>query len=212
MIDKTFVDWFAGIGGFRLGMERAGFKCVANYGGCEIDKFCRYIYRRNFNNNGRVEEIFRDAREVNAAEVPDHTVFCAGFPCQSFSIAGRRRGFDDIRGTVFFEICRVLMLKRPSYLFLENVPGILNCPAIDAENQSPIGDGWVFSQIMETLGELGMMLNGKCLTAPAATSLSPVNACTLSEILEPNPDQRYSLSKAMQKRWREETKRQLGQK
>lgn len=134
-----FIELFAGIGGFRYGLERAGdFKCVwAN----DIDKYACRIYRKNF---GDKELYEGDIRTVEAATIPDHDLIVGGFPCQSFSIAGKRGGFEDTRGTLFFEICRIARTKRTKYLFLENVKGLLN------HNQ-----GKTFETIIRTLDELG---------------------------------------------------------
>ena len=114
-----FFDLFAGIGGFRLGMEKAGHICV---GTCEWDKYPREIYKERF---GKYPE-WEDATKINASELPDFDCLCAGFPCQPFSIAGKRGGFIDTRGTLFFDIIRIAKEKRPRYLFLENVKGLLN--------------------------------------------------------------------------------------
>ena len=114
-----FFDLFAGIGGFRLGMERNGHECI---GSCEIDRYARQIYAKNFGH----EPKYRDAKELETDELPDFQCLCAGFPCQSFSLAGRRGGFEDTRGTLFFEIIRIARDKQPSLLFLENVKGLLS--------------------------------------------------------------------------------------
>ncbi len=114
-----FFDLFAGIGGFRLGMEKAGHVCI---GTCEWDKHAREIYKERF---GKYPE-WSDATKINASELPDFDCLCAGFPCQAFSIAGKRQGFNDTRGTLFFDIVRIAKEKRPRYLFLENVKGLLN--------------------------------------------------------------------------------------
>lgn len=137
-----FLDLFAGIGGFRLGMESAGHKCV---GFCEIDKFARTSYKAIHDTEGEVEmhdittvsdEFIRGIGSVN--------VVCGGFPCQAFSIAGKRKGFEDTRGTLFFEIARFASILRPRYLFLENVKGLLNHEG-----------GATFETILRTLDELG---------------------------------------------------------
>jgi len=101
-----------------------------------------------------------DIRAVDASAIPEHDLLCAGFPCQSFSLAGKRRGFEDTRGTLFFEICRVLWAKRPSYLFLENVKGLLSHD-----------NGDTFETIIGTLDELGydcqwQVLNSKDYGVP----------------------------------------------
>ena len=104
-----FFDMFSGIGGFRAGLERIpGMICI---GHCEIDKYADRSYRAIFDTEGEV--YFNDATKINPKDIPDFDLLCAGFPCQSFSIAGKRRGFDDARGTMFFEIARVLREKRP---------------------------------------------------------------------------------------------------
>ena len=132
---------FAGIGGFRAGLDRAGgFRCV---GHCEIDKYADASYRA-IHNIGKEEVYYRDAREIDPAGMPDFQLLCAGFPCQPFSGAGKRRGFEDARGTLFFEIARLAQARRPSYLLLENVPGLLNHDK-----------GRTFAAILGTLNELG---------------------------------------------------------
>ena len=119
-----FLDLFAGIGGFRFGMESAGHECI---GFCEIDKFARASYKAIHNTEGEIE--LHDITTVTDEEIRNigHVdVICGGFPCQSFSIAGSRRGFEDTRGTLFFEIARFADILKPKYLFLENVKGLLN--------------------------------------------------------------------------------------
>lgn len=153
----TFVDWFAGIGGFRLGAEANGLTCK---GACDFDKFARQTYGARFGH----EPEFRDAKQVDPREVPDHDLFCAGFPCQPFSLAGKRGGFQDDRGTLFFDITRILEAKRPNYFLLENVKGLLSAP-INDENGKPVHgtSGWVFLRIMETLGNLGYCVQWQVL-------------------------------------------------
>ena len=114
---------FAGIGGFRAGLTRAGgFQCV---GHCEIDKHADASYRA-IHDIRKEERYDPDARDIHPNDLPDFDLLCGGFPCQAFSLAGRRKGFEDARGTLFFEIARLAEAKRPSYLLLENVPGLLN--------------------------------------------------------------------------------------
>jgi DNA (cytosine-5-)-methyltransferase len=153
-----FLDLFAGIGGFRFGMESAGHECI---GFCEIDKFARASYKAIHNTEGEIElhditavsdESIRGFRSVD--------VICGGFPCQAFSIAGHRRGFEDTRGTLFFEICRFASILRPKYLFLENVRGLLNHDG-----------GATFETIVRTLDGLGydvewQVLNSKNFGVP----------------------------------------------
>ena len=120
-----YFDIFAGIGGFRSGLEKAGgFECV---GYCEIDKYAKKAYETLYDTENEV--YYDDARKIDPNELPNLDLICGGFPCQSFSIAGKRGGFDDARGTLFFEIARIAAIKKPKYLLLENVPGLLshNC-------------------------------------------------------------------------------------
>ena len=152
----TYIDLFSGIGGFREGLSRAGdFVCV---GHCEIDKYADQSYRALFDTKG---EWFReDVREADPGEMPDFDLLCGGFPCQSFSIAGHRGGFADPRGTLFFEIARLTAAKRPAYLLLENVPGLLNHDG-----------GRTFAAILHTLDGLGygvewQVLNSKDFGVP----------------------------------------------
>ncbi|HEM3484930.1 DNA cytosine methyltransferase [Streptococcus suis] len=137
-----FLDLFAGIGGFRLGMERAGHECV---GFCEIDPFARKSYKAIHNTEGEFE--FHDITAVTDESVRGIgrvDAICGGFPCQAFSIAGKRAGFEDTRGTLFFEIARFASILRPKYLFLENVTGLLNHD-----------NGNTFETILGALDELG---------------------------------------------------------
>lgn len=147
-----FLDLFAGIGGFRLGMEAAGHQCV---GFCEVDDFARKSYKAIFNTEKEVE--LHDIRSV-----PDESIrglgqvdiLCGGFPCQSFSLAGSRRGFRDERGDLFFEVARFAKLLRPSYIFLENVPGLLSH-----------GGGDTFETILSTLDALGYNVEWQVLNS-----------------------------------------------
>lgn len=135
-----FFDMFAGIGGFRSGLEAVGgFECV---GFCEIDKYAKQAYESIYNTEG--ELYFEDATKIKPKDLPQVDLICGGFPCQSFSIAGERGGFDDPRGTLFFEIARLAEAKRPKYLLLENVPGLLNH-----------NGGRTFATILNTLDGLG---------------------------------------------------------
>ncbi|OGZ32450.1 MAG: DNA (cytosine-5-)-methyltransferase [Candidatus Portnoybacteria bacterium RBG_13_40_8] len=109
----AFIDLFAGIGGIRLGFEKAGYKCVFS---SEIDRECQLTYRLNFNEFPR-----GDITKIKSEEIPAHSILTAGFPCQAFSICGRQRGFNDTRGTLFFEILRIAKAKKPDVIFLENV-------------------------------------------------------------------------------------------
>lgn len=151
-----FFDMFAGIGGFRSGLEAiGGFECV---GYCEIDKYAKQAYEAMYDTGG--ELYFDDARKIVPEQLPDFELLVGGFPCQSFSIAGARKGFDDTRGTLFFEIARIAAVKKPKYLFLENVPGLLNHDK-----------GRTFETILRTLDGLGynvcwQVLNSKNFGVP----------------------------------------------
>ena len=153
-----FLDLFAGIGGFRLGMESAGHECI---GFCEIDKFARESYKAIHNTEGEIE--LHDITTVTdefVRGIGSVDIICGGFPCQAFSIAGNRRGFEDTRGTLFFEIARFASILRPKYLFLENVKGLLNHQKGDT-----------FETILRILDELGydvewQLLNSKNFGVP----------------------------------------------
>ena len=154
----NFLDLFAGIGGFRLGMEAAGHKCI---GFCEVDKFARESYKKIHNTEGEIE--LHDITTVSDEYVKSigHVdIICGGFPCQAFSIAGKREGFEDTRGTLFFEIARFTYILKPRILFLENVKGLLNHDK-----------GRTFETILKTLDELGydvewQVLNSKNFGVP----------------------------------------------
>ena len=168
MEEIKFIEPFAGIGGFRYGLEKANdkitegiqqrirqrsgsdtsnikplmgtkqFNCIwAN----EIDRYACQVYRKNYGGRELKEG---DIRDIPTEAIPDHNLLTAGFPCQSFSIAGRRKGFQDTRGTLFFDICRIAKVKKPGLLLLENVKGILNHEG-----------GKTFGIILDSLSELG---------------------------------------------------------
>ncbi len=114
-----YIDLFCGIGGFRIAAEQlarslnAPVKCVFS---CDIDKECKRVYEANFK-----ERPAGDITAIKAEDMPDHDLLLAGFPCQPFSIIGHRKGFEDTRGTLFFEIARILETKKPATFVLENV-------------------------------------------------------------------------------------------
>jgi len=188
-------DLFGGVGGFRLGIERATnkenreieqqqqskganirhnrnklntsssrgrgrenkrdttYSCVFY---SEIDKYAVQTYNKNFKENHKPTDITK----IRAKDIPNFDILCGGFPCQAFSIAGKRRGFQDTRGTLFFEIARIIKTKRPKIVFLENVKGLLN------HNK-----GETFRTIIQTISELGynvqwMVLNSKFFGVP----------------------------------------------
>ena len=145
-----FFDLFSGIGGFREGLRRAGgFTCV---GHCEVDAHADRNYRALFDTEG--EWYCDDARKIETGGMPDFDLLCAGFPCQAFSVAGRRKGFADARGTLFFEIARLVKAGRPAYFLLENVPGLLSHDK-----------GRTFHTILSTFYELGYHVEWKVLNS-----------------------------------------------
>lgn len=125
MAKPTFIDLFAGIGGFHLAFHNAGAECVF---ASEWDEAARMTYETNFSKIS--PEIFKndlfagDITQVNKRKIPDFDILCAGFPCQPFSQAGFKKGFDDIRGTLFFDIAEIIKIKKPKAFFLENVRGL----------------------------------------------------------------------------------------
>lgn len=147
-----YISLFAGIGGFDLALQRNGHECIyAN----EWDKYAAEIYNKNFHKGIDEKEIdTRDIRTVPEDDIPDHDILVGGFPCQAFSIAGKRKGFDDTRGTLFFEIARILRAKKPRLFLLENVKGLLSHD-----------NGNTFKIIISTLDELGYDLQWQLLNS-----------------------------------------------
>lgn len=145
-----YIDLFGGIGGFRLGIKKATrgkWKCVGYY---DINKYSASVYNKRFGENHEAKNI----RNVKEGEIPEHDIICAGFPCQSFSIAGKRKGFEDTRGTLFFEICRIARFHRPKFIFLENVRGLLSHDK-----------GRTFGTILNSLQELGYCIEWQVLNS-----------------------------------------------
>ena len=155
-----FLDLFSGIGGFRLGLEQHGHECV---GFCEIDKYARQSYKAIHNTEGELE--YHDITTVTDDQWRELKgtvdIIAGGFPCQAFSIAGKRQGFEDeTRGTLFFEIMRAAKQIQPPILFLENVKGLLNHDK-----------GRTFRIILQAMDELGydaewQVLNSKDFGVP----------------------------------------------
>lgn len=154
-----FLDLFSGIGGFRLGMERAGHTCI---GFCEIDKYARASYEVIHNTEEEID--YKDITEVTDEEFRKLRgkvdIICGGFPCQAFSIAGNQLGFEDVRGTLFYEIVRAAEQIKPRYLFLENVRNLLSHDK-----------GKTFARMLKILDELGydaewQVLNSKNFRVP----------------------------------------------
>ena len=114
----TFIDLFAGIGGMRIAFQNLGGKCIFS---SEIDEKAQKTYAINF---GDIPD--GDITKINENEIPNHDILVGGFPCQAFSIAGKRGGFKDTRGTLFFDVARIIKAKQPKAFFLENVKGLTN--------------------------------------------------------------------------------------
>ncbi|MCC6741388.1 MAG: DNA (cytosine-5-)-methyltransferase [Planctomycetia bacterium] len=210
-----FIDLFAGIGGFRLGLEAAGGECVYS---CEWDRWAQVTYRAWFGENP-----VGDIREVKAESIPDHDVLAAGFPCQPFSIAGvskkkslgREHGFRDrAQGTLFFEIIRIIEAKRPPAIILENVKNLLShdrgrtwevirgaLEDLDYKVFPSVIDAasWV-PQHRERIFVVGFDRRVFGDNPPYEAPTPPREAPpTLASILDPNPDPRYTLSKHLWK-------------
>ena len=139
-----FIDLFCGIGGIRLGMESQGFKCVMS---SDINSECQRTYEENFG-----EMPLGDITQIDAKDIPAHDILCAGFPCQPFSISGKQKGFEDTRGTLFFEICRIIVEKKPKVVFLENVKHLVHHD-----------HGKTLEVILNKLEDLGYTVNWKVL-------------------------------------------------
>lgn len=195
-----FIDLFAGIGGFRLAFESVGAECVF---ASEWDHFAQQTYEANFGHlpNG-------DITKIRAADIPKHDLLTGGFPCQPFSLAGHRKGFGDTRGTLFFEIERILKHHRPTMLLLENVKGFLRHD-----------NGQTLETVMNVLSRLGYnvyvdVLNARDFGLPQNRERvfivgfldevvgdkefkfpnPPYKETILKQILEPNVPLKYTIS------------------
>ncbi len=211
MVKVKFIDLFAGIGGIRLGLEntlakhKIKSKCVF---ASEIDKFSRLTYLSNFKDK---HQISGDITKINPNIIPDHDILLAGFPCQAFSQAGKKRGFKDARGTLFFDIAKILDVKKPKFFLLENVKRLITHDRKNAKDKY----GNTFLRIKYILEDLGYnlywkVLNSKDFGIPQnrqrifiVGSLNkidfkfpdPLKTPTLvSEILELNVDSKYTIS------------------
>lgn len=205
-----FIDWFAGIGGFRRGMELAGNECV---GFCEFDKFATASYismhlltdeqRKKLDElpqKKRQKEILKDeyrngewyandVRRVCADDIPKADCWCFGFPCQDISVAGKQLGFQGNRSSLFFRVMYLIgQLKeedKPTYLFIENVKNLLS-----------VNGGWDFARLLIEMEQGGgMMQNGKCSTLKISECHKTEKGVSLSDILEGEVLQKYFLSK-----------------
>lgn len=180
----NFVDFFAGIGGIRLGLEQAGHKCV---GFCEFDKYARTAYKAMYDTEGEWEN--HDVRTVKPYDVPVADLWCFGFPCQDISVAGKQKGLQEgERSGLFYEIMRLLAGRRkedrPKWLLIENVKNLLS-----------IGNGFDFARLLcEVGGGTGILSNGTLSTAKTTVFPKTGSACSLSAILETSVDEKYFLS------------------
>lgn len=180
----NFVDFFAGIGGIRLGLEQAGHKCV---GFCEFDKYARTAYKAMYDTEGEWEN--HDVRTVKPYDVPAADLWCFGFPCQDISVAGKQKGLQEgERSGLFYEIMRLLAGRRqedrPQWLLVENVKNLLS-----------IGNGFDFARLLcEVGGGTGILSNGTLSTAKTTVFPKTGSACSLSAILETSVDEKYFLS------------------
>lgn len=151
-IDKTyfknwkFIDLFAGLGGFRLALESLGAECVYSN---EWNKPAQEVYYENF---GDIPE--GDITKVDETTIPNHDILCAGFPCQAFSISGKQRGFEDSRGTLFFDVARIVKEKKPKIVFMENV-----------KNFATHDGGKTLEVVKRTMEELGYTFNQRVLNS-----------------------------------------------
>jgi DNA (cytosine-5)-methyltransferase 1 len=211
----TFIDLFAGIGGIRIAFERAGGKCVFT---SEWDEPCQIMYEANFGDKPQ-----GDITKVIAEEVPDHTILTGGFPCQAFSIIGNMKGFADTKGTLFFDVERILKAKQPEAFLLENVKQLTSHDK-----------GRTFKVILERLDDLGYFVHYKVLNGlnfgvpqkrerimivgfkknyPFEFPTRGGEAKTLAEVLEPDNqiDEKHFLSsyvrEKMKKRLKEQNKK-----
>ena len=141
-----FIDLFCGIGGFRYALEEYNGDCVFS---SDWDKHSQLIYEANF---GEIPH--GDITQIEAANIPEFNVLCAGFPCQAFSISGKRQGFDDTRGTLFFDVARIASYHKPEVLFLENV-----------KNLAKHDNGKTLEVILQTLDNIGYDVYHKVLNA-----------------------------------------------
>lgn len=199
----TFADFFCGIGGFHVAASNLGLECVF---ACDLDPDARAAYQHNF---GTAPE--GDVMRVKAGEVPDHDLLFAGFPCQPFSIIGQMKGLGDVRGTLFFEVIRILRVKRPRGVVLENV-----------KQFATAGGGAILKRLLDDLRGLGYTVDWRILNAldfglpqkrerilivgtlppfakfPWPTERVPMKP--LAELLEPNPDKKHFVSERIRKK------------
>ncbi len=142
----TFIDLFAGIGGFRIPLQELNGKCVFS---CEFNSYAQKSYELNFG-----ETPYGDITQVNLDDIPKHDVLTAGFPCQPFSISGKMKGFEDTRGTLIYSVFQIIALRQPKVVFLENVKHLIHHDG-----------GNTLKVILKDLEELGYVVSAKLLNA-----------------------------------------------
>jgi DNA (cytosine-5)-methyltransferase 1 len=195
--DLKFIDLFAGIGGIKTGFMRAGFECLYSN---DIDPYCK----QTFDNNFDIKLDISGIKAINPQTLPDYNILVGGFPCQAFSIAGHKQGFEDTRGTLFFDIARIVNYHKPQVVFLENVKGL------KSHNK-----GKTFQTIKNTLSDMGYFVHAQVLNAKdfgvpqnreriyIVAFLENVdfefpqplkNTVVLGDILEKNVDAKYTIS------------------
>lgn len=177
-----FIDFFAGIGGFHSGLEKAGMECV---GWCEFDKFAQASYRAIYDTTNLW--FGDDVTKVKGSELPSADLWTFGFPCQDVSIAGKQKGLKKgTRSGLFYEIMRLLDERKenkPEWIMCENVKNLLS-----------IDGGADSSMLLVKWPKEGTVLNGKCTIPKITECLKIENVSTLSDIMETRPDSRYYLS------------------
>jgi len=141
-----YIDLFAGIGGFRQAFDSEGYECIFS---SEINEHCKKVYKENFG-----EEPFHDVTKIDPKKLMDFQVLTAGFPCQPFSICGKKQGFEDTRGTLFFDICNIINVKHPDVVVLENVKHLTHHD-----------QGNTFKTIVKSLEQLGYVVSYKVLNS-----------------------------------------------
>lgn len=193
-----FIDLFCGIGGFRLAAERAGMECVFS---SEISLNAIKVYSRHFNDLPH-----GDITQIHERDIPEHDFLFAGFPCQPFSVAGRRKGTEDDRGNLFLEILRVAKAKQPEIMVLENVPGILSAQkgeAIKAIIRGLYRTGYRVKYSILTASDFGVPQQRKrvffvCIRKGSKFSYEPPEPtgmpCKLQSVLEESVDEKYVIS------------------
>ena len=151
MTELKIADFFCGVGGISRGFHQANKNYTTVFAN-DMDKYCKKTY--DYNNINDVKVTLGDIKDLNIDDIPDFDIFCGGFPCQSFSIAGEQKGFEDKRGQVFFDIIKIIERKKPICIFLENVKNLISHDK-----------GNTFKIIKDNLENLGYVLHYKILNS-----------------------------------------------